>query len=84
MPAELTHPLEAALDAEGTPLRVVDRRTNAEYVLISADVFDRVQTLLADENDSPNDRVVAMLIQENMADDDANDPLLESYQTDRK
>ena len=45
---------------------------------------DRARALLADENENLGDRAVALLIHENMADDDANDPLLETYQTDRK
>jgi len=83
MAVEMSDSLRSALDAEGTPLRVVDTRTNAAYVLISAKAYDRVQGLLSENDDGLSDQAVARLIQENMAEDDALDPLLESYQNYR-
>jgi len=80
MPIALTESMTSALDAEGTPLRIVDPRTNDAYVLISESVFDRMRSCLLGDGDV-GDKAVAALIHENMAEEDAGDPLLASYQT---
>jgi hypothetical protein len=73
---ELTQEQHEALNRNGTePIRVIDRATNLEYVLVRAELYDRLKALLAD--DLPDN---AALMNEVMAEDDANDPYLESYQ----
>ncbi len=73
---ELTPEQHAALTKNGAePTRVMDRATNFEYVLVRAELYDRLKALLAD--DMPD---TAGLINEVMAEDDAKDPYLESYQ----
>jgi hypothetical protein len=67
---ELTPEQHAALERGDTLVR--DAATNERFVLVRADLYDRLQSLLADD--------AAALVNEVMADDDANDPLLESYQ----
>jgi hypothetical protein len=67
---ELTKQQHEALKAGET--RVHDSVTDETYVLLREEVYDRLQSLL------PDDAATAM--NEVMADDDANDPLLESYQ----
>jgi hypothetical protein len=62
------------------PVRVRDPQTNETYVLIKADVYERFRRLLEDEDDGLDMRQVGLLIEEAMREDDANDPLLESYQ----
>jgi hypothetical protein len=74
---ELTAEQRQALQGD-TPLRLVDPSTNATYVLLRAEVYDRLNGLL--ENDLPSMHEVALLVEEVMKDDDANDPLLEGYQ----
>jgi hypothetical protein len=73
---ELTQEQHAALLENGIqPVPVLDRATNTRYVLVRAEVYERLKALLND--DLPD---AAALINEVMAEDDANDPYLESYQ----
>jgi len=66
------------VDANPEP-RLIDPRTNKAYVLIGADVFDRVRGLLADD-DGLDMRQVAHLVERAMRDEDAGDPTLPFYQ----
>ena len=51
MSIELTEPLQQALDAAtGEPLRVVDPRTQECYVLLRAEVYDRLKALVYDDS----------------------------------
>lgn len=75
---ELTQEQRQAVKSEEPP-RLVDPDTNETYVLIKAEVYERVRRLLEDE-DGLDMRQVGILIEEAMREDDANDPLLESYQ----
>lgn len=61
----------------GTPLELFDSTTNKRYYLLSAEQFQAVASTLAEEFD-PTDAY--SLIDEVMAEDDANDPFLDSYQ----
>ena len=73
---QLTKEQHEALAQNGSqPARVIDIATNAEYVLVPAAVYEHLKALLGDG--LPD---TAHLINEVMADDDANDPYLESYQ----
>ncbi len=49
MSLELSNDLRQAVDTEGTPLKIVDPRTGNVYVLVNQNVFERVQSLLADD-----------------------------------
>jgi hypothetical protein len=62
---------------DGKPIQVQDPETGMAFVLLRAGVYDRLQNLL--EEDMPDMRTMALLIERNMAEDDAADPLLESY-----
>jgi hypothetical protein len=79
---ELTHEQHQALGAE-TPPQVRDPETNETYVLIKAAVYQRFRRLLEEEDDGLDMRQVGVLIEEAMREDDANDPLLESYQNNQ-
>lgn len=57
------------------PVRARDPRTNATYVLVREEAYQQLRPLL--DNELPD---AASLMNEVMADDDANDPLLSSYQ----
>jgi hypothetical protein len=46
---ELTEEQQQALDAAAGPPRVLDPRTNTPYVLVPADVYDRIQGLLGED-----------------------------------
>ncbi len=73
---ELTQEQHKALTRNrAEPVRVTDRATNVEYVLIRAEVYERLKALL-DSDGLDN----SALMNEVMADDDAKDPYLESYQ----
>jgi hypothetical protein len=75
---ELTELLQQAVDADRAP-RLIDPRTNKEYVLVAADLFERFKSALA-EDEGPTMREVAALVERAMAEDDAGDPTLEYYQ----
>jgi hypothetical protein len=74
---ELTEAQRKALQEEAPP-RLVDPTTNETYVLLRAELYDRLKGLL--EEDLPSMEEVGLLLEEVMKEDDANDPLLESYQ----
>jgi predicted ATPase len=46
---ELNDAIQVALDAEGSALHLVDPRTKTRYVLVRAEVFDRLKSLLTDD-----------------------------------
>jgi hypothetical protein len=74
---ELTEEQRKAV-REDVPPRLVDPSTNETYVLLRAEVYDRLKRLL--DEDLPSMQEVALLLEEVMKEDDANDPLLGSYQ----
>lgn len=48
----LTKPLQEALDrANGTPLQLVDPRTSQAYIVVRAEVFDKLKAALEDHSD---------------------------------
>jgi hypothetical protein len=61
--------------AAGEPVPLLVERTRC--VLIREDLFDRLKRVTSDALDADN---LYDLIEETMAEDDANDPALESYQ----
>ena len=60
------------------PVTVVDAATNAQYVLLRADVFEEMRQWTRDLEPQDAYPVVDRI----MADDDAHDPTLASYQDD--
>lgn len=51
MTVPLTEPLQQAIDEQpGEPLRLVDPRTQTAYVLLQADIYERVRTLIEGED----------------------------------
>jgi hypothetical protein len=76
---ELTEQQARALEnPEATPPRVLNPRTRETFILLRLDEYERLKTLLALDDYDPDD--AAAYVNEVMAEDDANDPLLESYQ----
>jgi hypothetical protein len=73
---KLDNSLREAAEA-GTPVEVVDPATNRVYYLISAEQFQRMTAILSGDFDP---RELYPMIDKVMAADDANDPLLDSYQ----
>jgi hypothetical protein len=55
----------------------VDPETKEIYVLVRRHLYERLKALLSEDYDPDSGMV---LMNEVMAEDDANDPLLESYQ----
>ncbi len=56
----------------------IDPRTNVKYVLVRQDVYERLKALITMNEYDPDEG--AAYINEIMAEDDAKDPYLESYQ----
>jgi hypothetical protein len=59
----------------GEPLRLVDPDTNQEYVLLPADVYDRLQSILTDL--SPRDLYPAL--HRALLDEGWDDPHMDEY-----
>lgn len=74
--AELDPILKQAV-ATGTPVEIVDPATSELFYLISAEQFRVLAGSVSDDFD-PQD--FYPLVDQVMAADDANDPLLDSYQ----
>lgn len=73
--APLDSNLKQAISS-GTPVEIFDPTSNAVYYLLSAEQFQK----LSGVGDDFDPRETYPLIDLAMAEDDANDPLLESYQ----
>jgi hypothetical protein len=73
---ELTEKQRQELDV-AEPI-AIDPQTKETYVLVPQSVYLRLKTLLALDEYDPDEGMTS--INEIMAVDDANDPLLESYQ----
>ena len=71
---EMKHAFE---QGEGQPLRLSDPESNESYYLVKEDVFDRIRTVL---EDVPDMTQVGILVDNAMREDDAGDPLLDTYQ----
>jgi hypothetical protein len=79
MTLHLTDAQRQAIEEHGgTPIPFVDASTNARYVLLRADQFEKVRSLFEEEDFDP--REVYPFIDKVMQEDDALDPTLESYQ----
>jgi hypothetical protein len=75
---ELTEQQLQALDAS-PDLRLIDPRTRKAYVLIRAEAYDRIRSLLATD-EGPDMQQVAVLAERAMRGEDADDLTLEFYQ----
>jgi hypothetical protein len=75
---ELTESMREALSTnpEG-PLWLVDPTTKQTFVVLRKEDYDRVKTILGEEDDVV--LATGELVDRIMAEDDANDPLLDSY-----
>ncbi len=67
---------QAIHEADTGAVRLVDPTTNTTYILMRADIYDRMQT----RSQEFDPREAYPLIEDVMRDDDANDPTLASYQ----
>ncbi len=77
---ELNPSLKQAIST-GTPVEVVDPTTNQLYYLISAEQFQKMAATISSSSAGDfNPREAYPLIDRVMAEDDAVDPLLDSYQ----
>jgi hypothetical protein len=79
MSVPLTEEQRLALEgAGGAPLTLTDPVTNTAYVLVRAEVYERLKDLAAENEFDPRDAYP--LVDRVMAEEDASDPHLESYQ----
>jgi hypothetical protein len=60
----------------GQPVRIEDPQTHDAYVVLRADVYERMRAILEDGLDMAQ---VGTLVERAMAGEDAGDPLLDSY-----
>ena len=73
---ELNQDQQQALDGQEQPPIAVDPRTKQEYLLIRREVYERMHDLLSDDTVY----TTAEMLDEVMAEDDANDPGLAELQ----
>lgn len=59
-------------------LIAIDPKTKESYVLVRKAAYDRMKALLAMDDYDPDEGIA--YVNDVMAEDDANDPLLETYQ----
>jgi hypothetical protein len=76
---ELTEQQQHAVDGREQPPRLIDPRTKKAYVLLGAEVYERISNLLADD-DGLDMRQVGLLVDRAMQEDDEGDPSLQYYQ----
>ena len=85
MTVTLTPDLARAIaGANGGTVRLKDPTTNEDYVLVRAELYNRIAHLVADDDEGLNMAQVGVLIQQAMREDDENDPLLAGYQNYEK
>ena len=79
MDIPLTDELRQALRAApGGPVRLVDEQTNEAFVVLRAEAYERLKSLV--DGDALTSEQVGALVEQTMREYDEGDPLLESYQ----
>jgi hypothetical protein len=69
MSIELTeHQQQALMNETESPPRVIDRATNTTYVLVRADVYEKIQAFLDDEDIRQMEPLLAELAPEDWED----------------
>ena len=63
-------------DAGGEPVRVEDPETKATYVLLKAEVYDRIRALLGDDGLTPGEMAPRIW---GMMEGDWDDPAMDAY-----
>ena len=75
----LTKELQQAVEeADEQPIRLVDPRTNLEYVVLPAEIFDRVQDVFYDANPLTIEEQRALLVQVGLS-VGWDDPKMDAY-----
>ncbi len=74
---EVTEQQRQELEVKGK-VRVSDAQTKQEYVLLRADVYERMRAVF--EDDALDSTQIGKLVEQTMREYDEGDPLLESYQ----
>jgi hypothetical protein len=74
---ELTQEQRTLLEQGPGPVRAVDPTTRAEYVLVRAELYERLRSLLSDEQDWARDAYPAAL--EVFAREGWDDPRMDAY-----
>lgn len=74
---EISNPILQEAVASGGPVEAIDTATGRTFVLISSEKYQALCRAVAGDYDP---REAYPLIDPAMSDDDANDPLLASYQ----
>ena len=78
----LSDDLRRAIEQEGgSPVHLVDATTNVHYVLMRADLYEKVKSVFEPEEHDLDPREAYPFVDEAMREDDAYDPTLESYQS---
>ena len=68
----------AIQDANGQPIRLVDPKTNLEYVVLPAEIFDRVQDVFYSANPLTIEEQRALLVQVGLS-VGWDDPKMDAY-----
>jgi hypothetical protein len=82
MTTKLSDDLRLALEqGDGGPVHLVDATTNAGYVIMRADQYEKVKGIFEREKHDFDPREAYPFVDEVMREDDAHDPALDSYQS---
>jgi hypothetical protein len=82
MTAKLSEDLREAIEKGGDlPVHLVDARTNAAFVIMRADQYEKVKAIFERENHDFDPSEAYPFVDEVMKGDDTHDPGLETYQS---
>jgi hypothetical protein len=82
MTTKLSDDLRQAIEKEGGgPVHLVDAVTNAHYVLMREEQYEKVKAVFEREDRDFDPREAYPFVERVMREDDANDPALSSYQS---
>jgi hypothetical protein len=82
MTTRLSDELRQVIDtARGRPVHLTDSETNAQYVLLRADDYEKVKAVFERDDSDSDPRESYPFIEQVMREDDANDPSLAGYQS---
>lgn len=82
MTTKLSDDLRRAIEQGGDiPVHLVDSVTNAGYVIMRADQYEKVKAVFESDDREFDPTEAYPFVDEVMKEDDANDPSLESYQS---
>jgi hypothetical protein len=79
MTLKLTDDLRQAIEAGGTPVYLVDTDSNARYVLLGAEQFEKVKALFGEDGENFDPSIMYPLIEQSFGKAGWDDPEMDVY-----